>query len=225
MDRAYRSTTVDHNIEAGDKVRLENDLGHLNAGETFRVLAVVDNGKTLTLAGEEGTWSANHFSVLRKKAHERIVIEPAAQQEAKSVTIKIDHVMMKAGPETIANLQLSNYPAARVLIEQVPYFVETDKAANILADHNHVNLIAQVWGHSAFLVYTPSTRITNIIMDMDVFDGYLQRHETIFGAIAAAVQEADIMFDNWSRTGKDTTLMAFLPDLATDADDLMGDPD
>jgi hypothetical protein len=212
----------DKTFEPGDRVIAIADVAHIEAGDKFRVNEVTDNGLHFSLKGELGMWSSDNFSLYQKAGRDPLPIMPdtSSQPEAKSVTISIDHVMKSAPTkgETFVNLQLSSNGARQVLVNQIAYFSGLHEGVNLMVDLDHVATIGAFPTEKIMFSYTPSERLTNIIMDSEVFGYFVDKTGSLMGGVAEAVQQADIMHTNWERMGKDTSLMAFVPDLSDEVE-------
>jgi len=204
---------IKHSLTAGQRVK------DIETGDTYRVRLVAEDG-TVQLYGEPGWYAASDFEPIPDNGHRAAVVaalypSPKDQPEARSVTIEVDHLVREDHPkgEVVVPFLFSSADAHHVLLNQVPYFVRTDGADNILLDPKHVSTVTSGFGRNCFYVYTPSARKTNLIMDEAIWARFVDLGGgTVLGGAAAAIQEADIMQDNFSRAGRDTTLMAFVPD-------------
>ena len=213
-------------LTAGQRVR------EISTGDTYRVRLVAEDG-TVQLYGEPQWYDAAEFEPIADNTHRAQTIaasvpDPKDQPEARSVTITIDHLAREDHPqgETVVPFLFSSADAHHVLLHQVPYFVKADGAANILLDPKHVSTVTAGFGRDCFYVYTPSARKTNLIVDEAIWARFVDLGGgTVLGGAAAAIQEAGVMQDNFGRAGRDTTLMAFVPDDEWFADECYGTED
>jgi hypothetical protein len=163
------------------------------------------------------------------------LLEAVQGAEFLSYTITIDHLMsdQHAGGEVVVPTLFSTARAHQALLNQIAYFSSRGECANLATDPAHVAAIALSLGRPAVYYYTPCERLTNIIVDKEVFDSVFTDSNKGRGSFMATLtwfmMDCQVAIATFVERGQDPTLVAFSPDglqfYEPEGPYLSGDPD
>lgn len=144
--------------------------------------------------------------------HSKVAQSEAAAQELKmeyaSVTISVDHLVREPHPDghVVVKNVFSTETAVESLLAQLDYF--QDNA--ILRRQGIVSMISKGEEKAAVFVYEVNGELTNIIVDVALWDEALAREGTVMGTHAAFMTLCTDMKRTANAEGRSERVLAFL---------------